>query len=222
MQALTTVDDESLPSRVDETGLAVVAPPRRSKLIELLPAIYSSDDFMARFLCIFEDTFTPIQQMANSMAYYFNPLVASSEMVDWLATWVNLTLDDSWPLEKRRRLIYSATELYSWRGTKRGLIEYLRLYTGIEPDIAEYVDGMSLGPNTRLGENTTIAGRERHSFTVTLRLPDLNESDRAFKELNIRRIIEAEKPVHTAYRLRLLSATPPVLEEQAATTDTNS
>lgn len=178
---------------------------RQSELLDLLPAMFAGDDFMNRFLCIFEDTFVPLQRLADDLHYYFNPLTAPSEMVDWLATWVNLTLDESWPLEQRRQLIRSASGLYALRGTKRGLVEYIRLYSGIEPDIAEYVDGMKLGDETFLGENTTIAGRERHSFTITLHLPGSNLDELAGKETTIRRIIESEKPAHTTYQLKLLT-----------------
>ncbi len=143
-------------------------------------------------------------QLADNLGYYFDPAMAPTDMIPWLANWVCLTLDDNWSEEQRRRLIHSASELYSRRGTKRGLIEYLFLYTGVEPEIAEYVDGMNLGPETFLGVNTTIAGRERHSFTVTLNLNGLTETEVEFKELFIRRIIEAEKPAHTAYRLNIL------------------
>lgn len=177
----------------------------RSGLLNYLPAMYATDEFMGRFLCIFEDTLKPLQQLADNLHYYFNPLIAPADMIPWLATWVNLVLDESWSLEQRRQLIHNAADLYSRRGTKRGLVEYLKLYSGIEPEITEYVDGMVLGPETLLGINTTIAGRERHSFTVTLRLQGLSEEELAFKEAFIRRIIETEKPAHTAYRLNLLT-----------------
>jgi phage tail-like protein len=178
---------------------------RRSELLNLLPAMYANDDFMGRFLCIFEDTLKPLMQLADNLHYYFNPLTAPPELVPWLATWVNLVLDESWSMEQRRQLIHSAADLYSRRGTRRGLTEYLKLYTGIEPEVTEYVDGMVLGSETLLGINTTIAGRERHSFTVTIRLQGLTEEELTFKEASIRRIIESEKPAHTGYRLNLLT-----------------
>jgi phage tail-like protein len=187
------------------TEIKQVTEKRRSELTRYLPGVYAQDDFIGRFLCIFEDTLKPLQQMADNLAFYFNPLMAPRELVEWLATWVNLVLDESWSMEQRRHLIQSASELYSRRGTRRGLIEYLKLYTGVEPEIAEYVDGMSLGPDTFLGENTTIAGRERHGFTVTLHLYGYSDEELAYKEAAIRRIIESEKPAHTAYRLRLLT-----------------
>jgi phage tail-like protein len=178
---------------------------RRSWLLNYLPAMYAGDEFLNRFLLIFEDTLVPIMQMVDNINYYFDPLMTSPELLEWLATWVNLVLDDSWSLEQRRQLIHSATELYSWRGTKRGLTQYIKLYAGVEPEITEYVDGMVLGDETLLGINTTIAGRERHSFTVTMRLNGYSKNELEYKEAAIRRIIQAEKPAHTSYRLIILT-----------------
>jgi phage tail-like protein len=178
-------------------------PGRQSWLLNYLPGIYAGDDFLNRFLLIFEDTLRPLQLMTDNLHYYFHPLTAPSDLIPWLATWVNLVLDDNWTMEQRRHLIYTAPELYSRRGTRRGLIEYLTLYTGVVPDISEYVDGMVLGPETRLGINTRIAGAERHRFTVTMYLPEMTEEELTYKEQNIRRVIDTEKPAHTTYRLVL-------------------
>lgn len=186
-----------------------LAPLRESWLLEMLPAVFANDDFLKRFLFIFEDTLKPLMGMVDNFHYYFHPLTAPPEMLAWLSSWVNLVLDDNWPLEQRRQLIHSAADLYSRRGTRRGLAEYLQLYIGVEPEVSEYVDGMTLGAETFLGINTTIAGRERHCFTVTLQLPGLTDEEIGYKELTIRRIIEAEKPAHTSYRLRILTDDDP-------------
>jgi len=201
---MTTLVDRDLPP-IAPLEWVLLAAARRSKLLDYLPAIYSGDDFLNRFLCIFEDTLTPLQGLADNLHYYFNPMMTPPDLIPWLATWVNLVLDESWDLEQKRKLIHNAADLYSRRGTRRGMIEYLKLYTDTEPEITEYVDGMVLGPETFLGVNTTVAGRERHSFTVTLRLHGMTEEQIASKEDSIRRIIETEKPAHTAYRLNLLT-----------------
>jgi phage tail-like protein len=198
---------------IERTTALSVPPPdalaileeRHSKLLEFLPAMYAGDAFLNRFLMIFEDTLTPLQQMADNLFYYFHPFTTPPELLNWLASWVNLVLDDSWPIELRRQLIHNAVELYSRRGTKRGLTEYLKLYSGVQPEITEYVDGMTLSPETLLGINTTIAGRERHSFTVTLRLSGMTPEQKNSMETTLRRIIDAEKPAHTAYRLVILT-----------------
>jgi len=102
----------------------------------------------------------------------------------WLASWVNLVLDENWPIQKQRELIRSAVELYRWRGTKRGLREYLRIYTGVEPEIIEHFTPADGGPYT---------------FTVIIRVDDPS----AVNEALVRRVIEAEKPAHTTYNLRI-------------------
>ncbi|NWJ45567.1 MAG: DUF2313 domain-containing protein [Chloroflexi bacterium] len=202
---MTTAFEKWLESSKNYQSPNGVEKPQPSELLKYLPGLYARDEFMGRFLKIFEDTLKPLQQMTDNLAYYFHPLMTSPEMMEWLANWVNLALDENWSLEQRRKLVLSASDLYSRRGTKRGLAEYLTLYTGIEPDIAEYMDGMSLGPETLLGINTTIAGRERYGFTVTLRMNGISPEEMAQKEIIIRRIIEAEKPAHTIYRLRILT-----------------
>ncbi len=178
---------------------------RPGLLMSFLPAIYAGDDFMRRFLFIFEDTLKPLLRQVDSLHYYFNPLFTPPEMLDWLAGWVSLVMDESWPLEKRRKLVHAAVDLYGRRGTKAGLTEYIQLYTGVEPHITEYVDGMTLGSETQLGINTMIAGRETFSFTVTLNLSNIEQAEMSRIEAKVRQIIEAEKPAHTAYRLVIIS-----------------
>ena len=97
----------------------------------------------------------------------------------------------------------SAIELYRWRGTKKGLRDSLRIYTGVVPQITEPISGpkVSLGPDTRLGINAHLGGGEPFSFTVTIAKPDLAEAD-----INIvRAIIEAQKPAYTTYTLNVIA-----------------
>jgi hypothetical protein len=91
-------------------------------------------------------------------------------------------------------------ELFQWRGTRRGLREYLRVYTGVEPAIIEDFGGIPLGEHTQLGWNTVLGGGKAHTFTVTLELED----PQAVKVEQLKAIIEAEKPAHAAYMLRLV------------------
>jgi hypothetical protein len=113
---------------------------------------------------------------------------------------VALSLDPNWPLERRRQLLRSAAELYRWRGTKRGLAEYLRIYTGSVPEISEYIPGMKLDQETILGTNTRLGSSGAgHHFTVTLDLDGNSE----INPNTVRAIIEAQKPAHTAYTLEI-------------------
>jgi len=162
-----------------------------SSYLKYLPAIYSADDFMGRFLLIFESILSPIDRTVGNLHYYFDAQMAPPEMLPWLASWLGLALDERWPDDQRRALILAAVELYQWRGTRRGLSEFLRLYTGITPEIIE------LGVGRR---GATAA--DAFKFTVRLRVPDPAQVDRSVVEA----IIEAEKPAHTGYTVEIVAA----------------
>lgn len=172
-----------------------------SSYLQYLPPLYREDDFMGQFIHIFEDLLNPLENMVNNLALYFDPLLTPEPLLPWLAFWVDLALDSSWPIGRRRELVKAAGELYRWRGTKRGLTEYLRIYTGSIPEISEYIPGMSLDAETKLGINTRLASSGTgHHFTVTLELDDNSEVS-----INtVRSIIDSQKPAHTVYTLQIV------------------
>ena len=173
---------------------------RQSAYLQYLPSIYSESEFMGRFLMIFESVLGPLESMVDNTAHYLDPRTTPEEILPWLASWVNLVLDESWPIERRRLLVRSAVQLFRWRGTRRGLREYLRVYTGVEPEIVEGYGGIPLGQNTRLGWNTVLGSGMHHTFTVTLEVEDPTSVNTG----HVKAIIEAEKPAHTGYRLRIV------------------
>ena len=173
---------------------------RRSSYLKHLPSVYSESDFMGRFLMIFEDILDPLQQVVAGLSHYFDPSTTPEELLPWLASWVNQSLDESWPIESRRELVRSALELYEWRGTRRGMKAYIRVYTGVEPEITEDFGGIALDGTSRLGRNTVLGGGRRHTFTVTLELDEPESVDLE----KLKAIIESEKPAHAAYTLRVL------------------
>lgn len=168
-----------------------------SQYLRYLPAIFSEDEFTGRFLKIFESMLTPIERVLDQIHLYFDPKMAPEGLLHWLATWVDLVLDEKWSVEKRRQMIGAAVELYQLRGTRRGLTEYLRIYTGVTPLIVEHFGGIRLGEDSELGWNTVLGGGRDHCFTVILEIEDTSAIDLRM----LRAIIEAEKPAHAAYDL---------------------
>jgi len=172
----------------------------QSSYLEYLPALFRDDEFMGQFLLIFENILKPVENTVDNLALYFSPLMTPEPLLPWLASWVDLTLDPTWPEERRRELVKSAAELYRWRGTKRGLSEYLRIYTGSVPEISEYIPGMRLDQDTELGINTRLGSSGTgHHFTVTLELDESSEID----VNTVKAIIETQKPAHTVYTLQI-------------------
>lgn len=171
-----------------------------SSYLQFLPDLYRDDEFMGQYLLIYENTMKSLENTINNMALYFDPLLTPESLLPWLAFWVNLVLDSTWPIERRRELVKSAGELYRWRGTKRGLTEYLKIYTGNIPEILEYIPGMSLDAETKLGINTQLGSSGTgHHFTVSVELDGENETDID----TIKSIIDSQKPAHTFYTLQI-------------------
>ena len=199
------------------TTLFLRHPP--SALLDHLPSLYQKTrepafrpeqnfenrSFFERMLLGYEDAMQPMKDMLDSMDRFFGPDDAPADFLPWLATWLGLALDENWPQMRRRRLIKEAVELYRWRGTRRSLSRYLEIYAGVRPEINDKpFAGMKLGPNTLLGRGAILGGVPPHTFVVTLAVPDV----RAVNETIVRRIIEAEKPAHSAYALNIVERGP--------------
>jgi phage tail-like protein len=169
-----------------------------STYLAYLPSPYQGDEFLGRFLRIFEDVLGPIELTVDEIASYFDPLLTPEELLPWLASWVGVELDERWPVARRRALVARAAELYRWRGTRRGLREHLRIYTGYDPLIVENFSGMRLGQDAALGRNTRLGQPSDHWLAITV-LANEDEVD----EATLRRIIEAEKPAHVGYAIEI-------------------
>ena len=96
----------------------------KSSYLQYLPGIYSQSPFFGQFLMIFEDILGPIENVLDNISYYFDPRTAPEELLPWLASWVDLTLDENWPLQLRRDLVRKAVELFQWRGTSYRIVLY--------------------------------------------------------------------------------------------------
>jgi len=174
---------------------------RKSSYLQYLPALYRDDALMGQLLLIFESIMMPDEHIVDNISSYFDPEMTPRPFLDWLASWLDLCLDPNWPEERCRKLVKSAAELYRWRGTKRGLSEYIKIYTGVEPEIQEYEPGMTLNNDTKLGAGAQLgSGADWCHFAVVLTV----DKDDKIDDTKVRVIIESQKPAHSTYSLRLL------------------
>ncbi len=183
----------------------------RSLYQSFLPAIYSEEDFVGRFLKIFEQTFEPTVQAMDALWAYLDPLTAPEALLPFLAHWVAWPIDRRWSTNRQRLLIRQALEIYRWRGTKRGLRLYLHLYTDLPLDdhlsaetdkhiCIQEVSGKGLILNdTCLGQESILGGGRPYHFMVTLRSVPGCYIDEAL----VRSIIEREKPAFCTYELNV-------------------
>jgi phage tail-like protein len=192
-----------------------------SQTLKYLPTIYQEDELMGRFLMLFDSFWTPIERQIDHLPSYFDPQMTPPDFLPWLASWLSLVLDESWPEEKRRQLLRAAADLYRRRGTRQGLEDYLAIYTSKKPTIVEHrAYNFRLGPEARLGPGVALGtGNVPYTFSVSLRLPPVDPLDEGddspsgdlLKEIKHRRrrkieaIIDAEKPAHTSYTLHIVT-----------------
>lgn len=175
------------PAPVSSSIPQVVAPAPRSlaqvsqsAYSHYLPGIFQENDFLQRFLSIFEDIWEPLEQRQNHIHMYFNPRTCPTSFLPWLAGWLGLTFNPHWPESRRRRLLAQAMDLYRWRGTRYGLLRMIEISTGITPVISE---------------------NPLEPFVFRIRIAGISAAtiDKEF----IEELIRTHKPAHTGYILEV-------------------
>jgi phage tail-like protein len=156
-----------------------------------------------------------------SLARYFDPgfrtdaagvetLLGDSQrtpqaFLPWLASWVALSLREDWSEDERRRFISRVVPTYQHRGTKTGLVEVLRTYSGlaesIRIEILEFNQPFQIGETSTVGVDTMVGSGPPHFFWVKITLPGVGDLDYPRRERIVRAIIDQEKPAHTYYKL---------------------
>ncbi|WP_327220662.1 phage tail protein [Streptomyces cyaneofuscatus] len=116
---------------------AVPGLPSRYPIGGLLPALYADDDLAQRFTAGLDTVLASVLSTLDNLPAYFDPALAPADFLPWLATWVGAGIDPDWPPELQRTVLARAVELHRWRGTRRGLVEHLRLCFGVHADVRD-------------------------------------------------------------------------------------
>ncbi|CAD5942978.1 MULTISPECIES: phage tail protein [Streptomyces] len=184
---------------------AVPGLPSRYPIGELLPALYTDDDLAQRFTAGLDTVLAPVLSTLDNLPAYFDPALAPADFLPWLATWVGAGIDPGWPPELQRAVLARAVELHRWRGTRRGLVEHLRLCFGVRADVR---DGggvaWSSEPGTALpppptGELLVRVWPVAPGVTV-----DANR---------VQEVVTASCPVHLTCRVEILPGPPEAAPE---------
>jgi phage tail-like protein len=135
----------------------------RISYLRYLPAIYQEDpaskDFLERFLSLFESLLNDLEVDISQVIRYFDPDTTPPEFLRWLASWVDIVIEEDWREETKRRFIREAARLYAMKGTVAGISRFVELYTGKTPVILEHAlagNPVVLGGQFRLGINAMI------------------------------------------------------------------
>lgn len=203
--------------------------PRFSYLDHYLPELYheteygpqadkqgtaTGADFLQRYLCLFESLLTPIEDKVAAAHVVTDPQSAPPEALDWLASWLDLTMLPGLPEARRRRLLTEATRLYRRHGTLPGLTLALDIATGdrvtcgdiviledyrlrrtfatiLGADLADEEDPLMMGivasGNSYVGDTLFLGEEEKHEF-LALFLPETAET--AEEDVSIQELFE--------------------------------
>ncbi|MEJ2567397.1 MAG: phage tail protein, partial [candidate division WOR-3 bacterium] len=206
----------------------------RLTYLEYLPGIYQTDPtsklFLEQFLSIFAHFFEGIEDEVDNIVRYFIPGATPVKFLPWLASWLSLSLNDKWPVEKKRLFIHKAHELFKKRGTLEGLQEVLEIFTEKKFQIIEHFKlrrkYLILSNNSIIGCNSFLWGMESSlSVNTELSVFKLGDSQEPVSnpfqahahefsilipskflsadedERIIRKIVDLWKPAHTKFYL---------------------
>lgn len=135
----------------------------------------------------------------------FNSFVSAEidAFLEWLAGWSALALREDWPPEKKRKIIARIIPLYRMRGTKRGLEEYLKIYVGEGVSIMEEMKPFQVEETSYVEKESVLEGMPPYFFVVNISLPVPDGDLMKKRKKAVEEIIDAEKPIHTRYKLNI-------------------
>jgi phage tail-like protein len=193
----------------------------KGNYLQYLPEIYESDDFISRFLMLFEGFWKPVSRQIDQIDNYFDPLLTPTAFVPWLASWLGLPKDDLLPTERMRLLIKEAMFLFQCRGTSAALKKYLEIYTSGEVSIIERrARNFVLGQDSTLGIEIAL-GKENqpNSVSIHIRVSHLElERTQYTAEMYQRKMIEIVRtqiPAHIFFEVNCEFISKESLKESA-------
>ncbi len=167
----------------------------RAYLRNGLPALYQDGDFGMRFVGALEELLDPIVAVLDGLPYHFDPNFAPPDILNLLASWLGVDLDEMQTISQQREMVLRSAELSRRRGTVKGMELALRLHFPEVPMRVEDNGGVTWHGKPVKDGNTGA------SFVVYCDKP-VEENVQA----GIARCIEQYKPVHSTYRLRVKAA----------------
>jgi phage tail-like protein len=187
----------------------------RKSPTELLPAIYRRSDATGRnttreVTWLFEHLFGGINDRLDEIHRYFDPRDCPDEFLPFLASWTAMVVDIDWPVQKKRAIILRAVELYSLRGTRKGLQLFLEIFTGHRPKIIENewpFRGFRIETEGLIGIDSIILPPVQIARCFIVEMPVKFQDLSSDMVVRIHNIIMMEKPANTHYYLRFAAET---------------
>jgi len=161
--------------------------------VKYLPEIYSQDKILVEFLYGFQLLLLKQKDIVDNSERLITPEISSQ--LDWLASWFGISFNELVRDDSKRIFIYRILSLYSIRGTKKYLIEIVKIIMDIEIIIKErYI------PQTVIQNEYDIIHEFdiKKSFTVVIEEQLSQDKELEKRKLNmLKKLVLKEKPAFT-------------------------
>ena len=175
-----------------DRGTGLVSP---RPLGDTLPALYLGD-FFAQQLCeSCDDVLAPIFATLDCFPAYLDAGTTAEDMLDWLASWIGLTIGGHVPAARKRQLIVAGAALMPWRGTVRGVREAVSAAFGEETQVIES------GSATW---STTADSEPGGSAVPALLVRVITEHPDGIDRRRLDAVVELAKPAHVPHRVEVV------------------
>ncbi len=167
-------------------------------IMRYLPSNFQENDFLSRYLMIFQHLQNDISIKIDNINELFRPMHCPADFLQVIANWLGINVELLGNEEKRRLFLQYAIPLFRLRGTALGLKIYAYILTGIVPEIIEgYVpySRMDIYDNTDVTGGIFNRGGEASVFTVSFPVEKEEFDDNLIKRLSL--LLQQEKPVNT-------------------------
>jgi len=161
-----------------------------------LPGLYQDDPFAQRLVGAFDEVLAPVFASLDGFDTWLDPLVAPEDVLDWLAGWVGVALDQTWPEERRRSFVASAVDLFRLRGTATGLAAHVAIFSGGE---VEVIESGAAGWSAKA--DAAVPGSSTPDLLVRVKVPKPSSVDAARLEA----LVMAAKPAHVPHRIEVIA-----------------
>lgn len=162
----------------------------RGHLRDGVPAVYRDGDFAMRLLTALEEVLDPVVCLLDNLHWHLDPQLAPADLLELIATWLGLELEDIPTVAQRREAVRRAPELACTRGTARGVQLVLDLTF---PD---------LGLRVHDGGGASWSTEPEHPApglpAFDVECPVVVEAD---VRARLERVIARAKPAHVAHRV---------------------
>jgi len=159
-----------------------------------LPGIYQDDGFVQDLCAGLDEVLAPLVATLDCLPAYLDPETTPADVLDWLAGWVGVLLEDV-PAERRRIVVRRAAELHRWRGTPRGVRAAVLAWFGVEPELVA-----SGGSGWSAEGGAPLPGDPVPGLLVRVRVADPAMVDVG----RLGAVIAAMKPAHVPHRVEVV------------------